>query len=252
MPLPTATRGYSGFRLKTMGRQVNLWRYLTDFRHSMTSSWTTKVTSTCRGLLNQIWVLSPDGSQRILIANKENAPLDNNTSLVLRRESSGQPPTTRRSSASEGPPASRTPSRAGKYRSRNRAAPDEPLKAHRSACGRSISPTDRGSLASKIANSHGDASAARKPTAALPEREKPALVPESGGSGWQEKSAFPSARESPRRGHSSEQQQAAARQQSVGQMPEMQSAARTVPGLGSGTMTNPATASIVATAPTIS
>lgn len=35
-------------------------------------------------LLNQIWVLSPDGSQRILIANKSNAPLDNNTSLVLR------------------------------------------------------------------------------------------------------------------------------------------------------------------------
>ncbi len=35
-------------------------------------------------LLNQIWVLSPDGSQRILIANKQNAPLDNNTSLILR------------------------------------------------------------------------------------------------------------------------------------------------------------------------
>jgi sugar lactone lactonase YvrE len=35
-------------------------------------------------LLNQIWVLSPDGSQRILIANKTNAPLDNNTSLVLK------------------------------------------------------------------------------------------------------------------------------------------------------------------------
>jgi len=34
--------------------------------------------------LNQIWVLSPDGSQRILIANKMNAPLDNNTSLVLK------------------------------------------------------------------------------------------------------------------------------------------------------------------------
>jgi hypothetical protein len=31
---------------------------------------------------NEIWVLSPDGSQRILIANKMNAPLDNNTSLV--------------------------------------------------------------------------------------------------------------------------------------------------------------------------
>jgi len=35
-------------------------------------------------LLNQIWVLSADGSQRILIATKQNAPLDNNTSLVLR------------------------------------------------------------------------------------------------------------------------------------------------------------------------
>lgn len=35
-------------------------------------------------LLNQIWVLSPDGSQRILIATRQNAPLDNNTSLVWR------------------------------------------------------------------------------------------------------------------------------------------------------------------------
>jgi sugar lactone lactonase YvrE len=35
-------------------------------------------------LLNQIWVLSPDGSQRILIATKQNAPLDNNTSLVVK------------------------------------------------------------------------------------------------------------------------------------------------------------------------
>jgi sugar lactone lactonase YvrE len=35
-------------------------------------------------LQNDIWVLSPDGSQRILIANKTNAPLDNNTSLVLK------------------------------------------------------------------------------------------------------------------------------------------------------------------------
>jgi len=34
-------------------------------------------------LRNEIWVLKPDGSQRILIANKLNAPLDNNTSLVL-------------------------------------------------------------------------------------------------------------------------------------------------------------------------
>ena len=38
-------------------------------------------------LLNQIWVLSPDGSQRILIATKQNAPLDNNTSLVLKGDS---------------------------------------------------------------------------------------------------------------------------------------------------------------------
>jgi sugar lactone lactonase YvrE len=35
-------------------------------------------------LLNQIWVLSPDGSQRMLIATRQNAPLDNNTSLVLK------------------------------------------------------------------------------------------------------------------------------------------------------------------------
>jgi len=33
---------------------------------------------------NDIWVISPDGSQRILIANKKNAPLDSNTSLVLK------------------------------------------------------------------------------------------------------------------------------------------------------------------------
>jgi sugar lactone lactonase YvrE len=33
---------------------------------------------------NEIWVLSPDGSQRILIANKMNAPLDTNTGLVLK------------------------------------------------------------------------------------------------------------------------------------------------------------------------
>src|SRR5450432_2169070 len=53
MPLPTATPWYSGSRLRTAGRQVNLWRCLS-------------------------------GSQRILIANKLNAPLDNNTSLVLK------------------------------------------------------------------------------------------------------------------------------------------------------------------------
>jgi len=35
-------------------------------------------------LRNEIWVVSPDGSQRILIANKMNAPLDNNAALVLR------------------------------------------------------------------------------------------------------------------------------------------------------------------------
>jgi hypothetical protein len=35
-------------------------------------------------LLNQIWVFSPDGWQRILIATKQNAPLDNNPSLVLK------------------------------------------------------------------------------------------------------------------------------------------------------------------------
>lgn len=35
-------------------------------------------------MLNQIWVLSPDGSQRILIASRMNAPLDNNTSLIIK------------------------------------------------------------------------------------------------------------------------------------------------------------------------
>jgi sugar lactone lactonase YvrE len=35
-------------------------------------------------LRNEIWVLSPDGSQRIVIANPNNAPLDNNASLLLR------------------------------------------------------------------------------------------------------------------------------------------------------------------------
>lgn len=35
-------------------------------------------------LRNEIWVISPDGSQRMLIASKANAPLDNNTSLVLK------------------------------------------------------------------------------------------------------------------------------------------------------------------------
>ncbi len=34
---------------------------------------------------NEIICLSSDGSQRIIIANRENAPLDNNTSLVLRK-----------------------------------------------------------------------------------------------------------------------------------------------------------------------
>jgi len=35
---------------------------------------------------SEIWVLSPDGSQRILIANKRNASLDNNTSLVWKSD----------------------------------------------------------------------------------------------------------------------------------------------------------------------
>lgn len=33
-------------------------------------------------LQNDIWAISPDGSQRVLIASKSNAPLDNNTSLI--------------------------------------------------------------------------------------------------------------------------------------------------------------------------
>jgi sugar lactone lactonase YvrE len=35
-------------------------------------------------LQSDIWVLSADGSQRILIASKRNAPLDNNTSLIVK------------------------------------------------------------------------------------------------------------------------------------------------------------------------
>jgi len=35
-------------------------------------------------LRNEIWVLSPDGSQRILVATTNNSPLDNNESLLLR------------------------------------------------------------------------------------------------------------------------------------------------------------------------
>jgi hypothetical protein len=35
-------------------------------------------------LQSDIWVISPDGSERILIASKHNAPLDNNTSLILK------------------------------------------------------------------------------------------------------------------------------------------------------------------------
>lgn len=35
-------------------------------------------------LQSDIWAISPDGSQRILIATKRNAPLDNNTSLILK------------------------------------------------------------------------------------------------------------------------------------------------------------------------
>jgi hypothetical protein len=35
-------------------------------------------------LRNEIWVIAHDGSQRILIANKANAPLDDNTSLAMK------------------------------------------------------------------------------------------------------------------------------------------------------------------------
>ena len=35
-------------------------------------------------LRSEIWALSPDGSQRTLIASKANAPLDNNTSLLMK------------------------------------------------------------------------------------------------------------------------------------------------------------------------
>ena len=33
-------------------------------------------------LRNELWVLSPDGSKRALVANKKMAPLDSNTSLA--------------------------------------------------------------------------------------------------------------------------------------------------------------------------
>ncbi len=33
---------------------------------------------------NEIWAISPDGSKRVLVASKWNAPLDNNTSLVIK------------------------------------------------------------------------------------------------------------------------------------------------------------------------
>src|SRR5580700_5408014 len=68
-----------------MGQPVNRCRCLTGSRHSMGSSWTPNI-YVSEILLNQIWVLSPDGSQRILIATKQNAPLDNNTSLVLKAD----------------------------------------------------------------------------------------------------------------------------------------------------------------------
>jgi len=68
-----------------MGRQVNLWHcpygYSAFDGIELDGKGNIYVSEI---LLNQIWVLSPDGSQRILIANKENAPLDNNTSLVLK------------------------------------------------------------------------------------------------------------------------------------------------------------------------
>ena len=35
-------------------------------------------------LLNQVWALSPDGSRRVLVATKQTAPLDDNTSLIMR------------------------------------------------------------------------------------------------------------------------------------------------------------------------
>jgi sugar lactone lactonase YvrE len=61
VPLPSGFSAFDGIELDTKG---NI--YVSEI------------------LLNQIWVLSTDGSKRILIANQQNAPLDNNTSLVLR------------------------------------------------------------------------------------------------------------------------------------------------------------------------
>jgi sugar lactone lactonase YvrE len=38
---------------------------------------------------NEIWVLSPDGRRRVLVASKESAPLDDPTSLAIRHDAHG-------------------------------------------------------------------------------------------------------------------------------------------------------------------
>lgn len=63
-PLPVGLPGYSPFDGVELDAKGNI--YVSEI------------------LRNEIWVLSPDGSQRVLIANKMNAPLDNNTSLILK------------------------------------------------------------------------------------------------------------------------------------------------------------------------
>jgi len=63
-PLPLRPTGYSLLDGVTLDAKGNI--YISDM------------------LRNEIWVVSPDGSQRILIASKMNAPLDNNAALVLK------------------------------------------------------------------------------------------------------------------------------------------------------------------------
>ena len=79
---PVNTSAYIGSNLPT--RRLYLWRYLAAIRHSMGSRGRERQCLRFRDLIfNKIWLLSPDDSQRILIVNKKNVPLENNTSLVL-------------------------------------------------------------------------------------------------------------------------------------------------------------------------
>jgi hypothetical protein len=88
-PLPRASRCCSGSRSRKTDRPVNPRPCSpAGTFYSMESRSTQTGTSTspkrCETLRNEIWVVSPDGAQRILIASKMNAPLDNNAALVLK------------------------------------------------------------------------------------------------------------------------------------------------------------------------